>query len=425
MHAFLIGLFLVLPWIHRNGQQLILLNVEKREFYLFGLHLRAHDTPLLLFLLLGFAFLIGLISTLWGRIWCGWACPQTVFIDSFYRQIEIWIEGNHRERKALDESPWDSNKLTKKALKYSLFLIASLLITHSFLAYFVGSERLLTMIRSSPTENWQSFLMIAFTTGIILFDFSWFREQFCVIVCPYGRFQSAMLDDQSTIVGYDAKRGEPRRNPATPAAPHGDCISCQRCVQVCPTGIDIRKGLQMECIGCTACIDACDAVMEKTKRPTGLIRYTSQAELAGLPKKRLRPRVFVYAALFLAAVSGLTFGLLKKEYLDVTVLRASEAPYQLINNGASSTVVNHFHLEISNQSGQRENLQFQISQNSPDIELVMPMNPLVVEENQNVRADFFLRSPKEKVLGFRKVGVEMKYGTTVKKLEVTFVGPNQ
>lgn len=326
VHLALMVLLLGLPWIHVHGQQLLLLDVARREFFVFGLHFRAHDAPMVVFLFLAFAFAIGLITAIWGRVWCGWACPQTVFVESVFRRIETWVEGSHRERKLLDEGPWTNEKLGKKAVKWTLFLLVSLLFTHSLLAYFVGSYPLLAIVSSSPTENWSSFLVILFTTGLFLFDFGWFREQFCVIMCPYGRFQSVMLDSNSLVVAYDEKRGEPRRGFVLPGATQGDCVNCLRCVQVCPTGIDIRRGLQMECIACTACVDACDEVMTKIKKPIGLIRYTTLAQLKGHTRKFLRPRTVAYGLLLLATSTGLFLTLRNTDFLEATVLRAKDSP---------------------------------------------------------------------------------------------------
>jgi cytochrome c oxidase accessory protein FixG len=416
----LVAFFLALPWIHVGGRQLLLLDVFHREFFIFGLHFRAHDAPLLLFLLLGFTLLIGFVTVVLGRAWCGWACPQTVFIEGVFRRIETLIEGSHRQRKALDEGPWTERKVWLKTLKYSAFLAVSLVITHSFLAYFVGSRELIHMVTSSPLENWSSFLVIGFTTALILFDFGWFREQFCVIMCPYGRVQALLLDSQSLVVGYDLKRGEPRRgrNPES----QGDCVNCYRCVQVCPTGIDIRRGLQMECIACTACIDACDEVMRKIRKPEGLIRYTTQEELEGRKTKLLRPRSMAYAALCLIAVGGLLFALQSKDFLEVTLLRAKDSPYQLTPGPAGDLVINHFRLDLSNQTGTRKVVLLRSS--AEEVELVMPLNPVTLESGQRTRTDFFLRFP----LAILKDGsftatVKMEDGGQERILEVTLVGP--
>jgi len=340
-----------------------------------------------------------------------------------YRRIETWIEGNHRERKALDSGPWNGNKILKKSLKYFSFLLLSLLITHSFLAYFVGSYPLLEMIRSNPIENWPSFLVILFTTALILFDFGWFREQFCVIMCPYGRFQSVLLSSQSNVVAYDSKRGEPRRGEAG-SIPQGDCVNCFRCVQVCPTGIDIRRGLQMECIACTACIDACDEVMTKTNKPLGLIRYTTLAQLAGKSRVIFQPRALLYLALFLTSAGGLALTVAKKDFLELEILRAQGAPYEKMKNQKGEDVImNHFHLEISNQLDHEIDLRFQLA--DPDLELVMPMNPLHLHDSANQRVDFFVRFP-QKILenGSKKASFKILIPEHERILEVPLVGPN-
>jgi cytochrome c oxidase accessory protein FixG len=421
-HAAMVLFFLALPWVRPGGRQLVLLDVARREFHIFGLHLRAHDAPLLLFLLLGFAFGIGFVTAIWGRLWCGWACPQTVFTESLFRKIETWIEGNHLARRALDLRPFDADKIARKSGKWLAFLAVSLVITHSFLAYFVGSREILGMVTSSPSENWHSFLVIMFTTGVILFDFGWFREQFCVIMCPYGRFQSVMLDSQSMVVGYDEKRGEPRRGSVPRGDKQADCVDCLRCVNVCPTGIDIRRGLQMECIACTACIDACDEVMAKTRKPAGLIRYTTLAELRGKPRRRLTPRAAIYAALTIASLGALAFSLRAKDYLEVTLLRAQGAPYDLV---PGPTVVNHFRLEISNQTGSAQSLRLSLPADVGEISLVMPVNPLPLKDNAAQRADFFLRfPPRALVRGSRKILLHWEAGEMKRDLEVTLVGPD-
>lgn len=422
VHGFLVLLLLALPWVRPGGQQLLLLDVARREFFIFGLHFRAHDAPLFVFLLLGFAFLIGFVTSIWGRLWCGWACPQTVFTELIFRRIERWVEGGPRERKLLDEAPLNTEKFLKKGLKWGLFLLVSLVVTHSLLAYFVGSREMISMIEGSPFDNWPSFLVIAVTTSVVMLDFGWFREQFCVIACPYGRFQSVMLGPQSLVVGYDEKRGEPRRV-IPPVVPQGDCVNCLRCVQVCPTGIDIRRGLQMECVACTACIDACDEVMEKTKKPLGLIRYMSLGDSLGKKPSRLNPRAILYGFLFLAIISTLTVVLGKKEFLEVATLRARGAPYE---NLANDIVVNHFHLELSNQTGKEETITLSLGAGEKEMELVMPLSPIHMSEGAQQRADFFVKFPKSTLsAGSRKATLLLSSSGGPRNVEVTLVGPNQ
>lgn len=426
VHSFLVLLFLALPWITWQDKQLLLLDVAHREFFFFGLHFRAHDAPLVIFLFLSFLFMLGFVTAAWGRLWCGWLCPQTVFTEFFFRRIERWIEGGPRERRELDESPYSGDKLFKKSAKWAAFIFVALLFTHSFLAYFVGSRELLGMLAASPLENWPSFLLILGTTAIVLFDFGWFREQFCIIACPYGRFQSVMLDSHSLVVGYDTCRGEPRRGEVPPGAKQGDCVNCFRCVQVCPTGIDIRRGLQMECIACTACIDACDEVMQKTRKPAGLIRYATLAELSGRPRKRFGTKAIIFFSLFAATVSALILTIGKKDFLEVTVLRAAGAPYEMVPKDGASQIVNHFRLDLSNQTGKDLELRFSINTVTvPMPEMIFPQNPLKLPEGGNQRADFFVRFPPQILQkGSARALLRIQSTEGEKELEVSLVGPD-
>lgn len=424
VHGFLVVLFLALPWLHVSGRQLLLLDVARREFFFFGLHFRAHDAPLVLFLFLGFAFLIGFVTAVWGRVWCGWACPQTVFTELLFRRIEVWIEGGPRERRELDQAPWTGLKIVKKGGKWLAFLAVSLVFTHSFLAYFTGSREVLAMMTRPPGENWASFLVVASTTALLLFDFGWFREQFCTIVCPYGRMQSVMLGTQSLVVGYDVARGEPRRDKAKPFLPQGDCIDCLRCVQVCPTGIDIRRGLQMECIACTACIDACDEVMTKIKKPTGLIRYMTLASSAGNAARGVNVRAVAFGVLSIITLFSLALVLTRKDFLDAEILRAKGSPYELVQGPQGELVVNHFVLELSNQTGAAQDVQAAFPEGTEG-ELVMPLNPLALADGARTRADFFVKFRRESAPGgsrAAKLLLRLKDGRT-KQLEVPLVGP--
>ena len=281
----LMAFYLSMPWLSIGGEQAILINILDRKFTFFGTVFLPTDS-IYLFLMFAISALgLFLATAVVGRIWCGWACPETVFLEFLFRPIERWIEGDHLSRRTLDAAPWSFQKIRKKLTKHAIFATLSWIIASTFLAYFVGREPLIRMMSGPPWEHPFAFGVTLFLMGAMAFQFGWFREQFCTIVCPYGRFQSVLLDRNSLVIGYDAKRGEPRRNQGTPA---GDCIDCGQCVKVCPTGIDIRNGLQMECINCAACIDACDAVMTKVKKPLGLIRYASQVQLEGIAQKIIR-----------------------------------------------------------------------------------------------------------------------------------------
>jgi cytochrome c oxidase accessory protein FixG len=421
IHPLFILFFLILPWIKINGEQWVLLNIPERKFNIFGFSFWAHDAPLIFFIIAGSLIGLSFITAIWGRIWCGWACPQTVFIEGVFRKIEAFVEGNYLARKKLNSNPMDLSKFSKKTLKWGLFLLASLVITHSFLAYFVGSSELLGMIQKNPKENWTPFVVILITTAIILFDFGWFREQFCLIMCPYGRFQSVLMDKNSLAVLYDSKRGEPRKSKDLPNSESGDCINCFRCVSVCPTGIDIRNGLQMECIACTACIDACDEIMEKVNKPKGLIRYSSEAALAGEKVSHFRPRTLLYGIFLAILMAVFAFVLSQRNPIKLTILRAIEEPYKIINNSesASPQLLNHFKVHIQNQSS--ENIEVNLKIEAPQLQLIAPDNPSVTESKKKKWIHFFVKMDLKdyQLLENRKIPIqfEMK-GLKFQNLEI-------
>lgn len=339
----LIVLYLGLPWIKLGGYPAVFLDVANRRFHLFGLTLVAQDLGLLFFLISGVGFTLFFVTALFGRIWCGWACPQTVFLDHVYRVVERWIDGDAIQRQQLDRAPWHAGKVFRRVAKQSIFVLISAVLAHLFLAYYVSLPAVWGMMRDAPGRNWGAFAFIAAATGVVYFNFAWFREQLCVILCPYGRIQSALTDDHTLVIGYDAARGEPRGKAETPGA--GDCIACDRCVRVCPTGIDIRQGLQMECIGCAACVDACDAVMVKLGRAPGLVRYDSLAGLRGRPTRWIRPRTLFYAVMLVAGtIAALWVGSgVKPAFLSVT--RMVGAPYYV----DSGVVRNQFLVRLINK----------------------------------------------------------------------------
>lgn len=396
--AILILIFLALPWIRIAGRQALLLDIPNRQFEIFGLSLRAHNAPLLVLVFAAAFFGLFFVTSIWGRIWCGWACPQTVFIDGVFRRIERAIEGSALERRKLDRAPFSLRKFRLRATKWTAYAIVCAVISHSFMAYFVGTDQMATMMTHSPLENWSAFVFMAVLTAILIFNFGWFREQFCVIVCPYGRFQSVLMDANSQIIAYDVARGEPRATPQskvhskTHGTALGDCVNCYRCVQVCPVGIDIRRGVQMECIACTGCIDACDDVMTKIKKPTGLIRYDT---LAGL-KKRARPRwtlrSVIYAKATLVSLTALFILLYLLKPIEVTFVRAADVPYQLISDPKGDTVVNHFNVELSNQSGSSHRLDFNPVVDA--VEIISAPRPFAIEKNSIIRNGLFIRFPR-------------------------------
>lgn len=428
VHFVLLIIFLILPWIKISGHQAILLNVSAREFNFFGLLFRSHDAPLIFLVLAVLVMGLAFVTAIWGRVWCGWACPQTVFIDSVFRRIEYWVEGNYIQRRKLALGDLNFKKLFLLTTKWLLFTLVSSLIAHSFIAYFSGSDQLIEMMRRPPSENWDYFVLVSFVTAVILFDFGWFREQFCVIMCPYGRIQSVLLESNSLAVVYDQNRGEPRRNSNTTIEKRGDCISCNRCVEVCPTGIDIRNGLQMECIACTACIDACDEMMEKVKKPQGLISYKTLNEK---PITLLKAKTVFYGLVIVVACFTLVYNLITREPINIALLRATDAPYVVTPSENGEKIVrNHFRLHLTNQTEKPSSYKIELSPKSvfQGFILTIAQNPILLKEKASETIHLFIHISHEKFLALGKTSIEVHLinldGEKFER-EFTFLGPNQ
>ncbi len=433
VYSLLIFVYLVIPWTKIGGKQTILLDLPDRHFILFGVDFWAHDTPYLFFLLAGFLFLMAFVTTVWGRAWCGWACPQTVFIDMLFRPIERLIEGRAKKRKELDEMPLNLEKVMKRILKWTLFIITSLLISHSFLGYFLGSYELLSIVTHSPLEHWQGFLVMIVATSITLFDFGWFREQFCIIMCPYGRFQSVLMDSDSLVVAYDEKRGEPRRNKDVSKEQQGDCINCYHCVRACPTGIDIRRGTQLECIACTMCIDACDDIMRKVHKPEGLIRYSTENKLEGKKSPIIHPRTVIYLVILLVLGVASTYFMGKRQNLSAYFIRGNREPFQkVIKQNAELEIVNHYRVEMTYQGERPLDLYFDVGEEllSEGLTLVTPQRPFPISRGRKKVAHIFfkfsqslLKRGTRKIKVFFHNGKEATKDNIVLEKEVSLVGP--
>ncbi len=326
----LLIVYVALPWIPVNGFPAVFLDVLNRRFHFMGLTLAVQDLWVGFFLVTGLGFSLFYITALFGRVWCGWTCPYTVFLEHIYRRIERLIDGDAAARRQLDAAPWTPVKIAKRVIKHALYILSSLIIAHIFLSYFVSLEKLYEMMHHSPQAHVIAFGVMMFLTAGLYGAFSWFREQFCVIMCPYGRMQSALVDDHTINVGYDKKRGEPRGKAGTTGA--GDCVNCMRCVQVCPTGIDIRNGLQLECIGCAACVDACDGIMTKLGRKPGLVRYSSLTAFEGGKTRLVRPRIIFYTGLLFLGIAVFGFSASRIEPVRANVLRMQGSPYYVTNN---------------------------------------------------------------------------------------------
>jgi cytochrome c oxidase accessory protein FixG len=338
----------------------------------------------MLFLLIVFIGVV-LMTAIVGRAWCGWACPQTVYMEFLFRPIERLFEGNSRPRKSGVEKFG-----IRTFAKHVVFLGLSVIVGNLFLSYFVGTDALSHWLRSSPAAHPTAFLVMGVTAALVFLDFAYFREQMCTVVCPYARLQSALLDQKSLIVAYDVGRGEPRGKKGRAA---GDCVDCKVCVAACPTGIDIRNGLQLECIGCTQCIDACDGVMDKIGRSRGLIRYTSQEGLAGKRfdvRSFLRARVLVYVAALLGVSGALAFTVGKESVADVSVLRGLGEPFVL----QGELVRNHVRIKIENRSDREAAFPISLV-GASDVALISPENPMHVAARSHATSGFFVLAPRE------------------------------
>ncbi|QQE10058.1 cytochrome c oxidase accessory protein CcoG [Planctomycetota bacterium] len=393
----LIAIFGIIPYIKVGGKPFVLLDIVHRKFTIFFYTFLPTDTILLAMVIISFFVGIFLITAVFGRVWCGWACPQTVYMEFLYRPIERLVMGT----KGKGGKPRNAGG-GRFLLLYFLYFIASCYIAHVFIAYFVGVDALWQWVWGSPFKHPVAFLVMAAVTGLMMFDFAFFREQMCIIACPYGRFQSVLLDKNSLIVTYDPNRGEPRKQKGKkkvslkvvegepePQQKEGDCIDCKMCVTTCPTGIDIRNGLQLECISCTQCIDACDAVMEKIGKPRGLIRYSSRANIDGESQSFFRPRVIIYPFIILILLSVFVLFFISKQHAYVKELRQIGNPYSINEQG---NIVNIKRFKLINRDDVAHIYTFKVL-DEKDVKLILGEEPIKLEPGQATEVSLRLVMP--------------------------------
>lgn len=417
----LIVLYLALPIFKINGKPAIFLDLLHRQFTFFGHTFYPTDTPILVVFGLLSVFGVVLLTALAGRVWCGWGCPQTVYLEFVYRPIERLIEGKPNKAKRRDDGEHDFDWWWRKVVKWTIFTLISTVLAHTFVAYFASWDLLLTYMKGNPSEHWGYFVLMIFMTGLVLFDFGFFREQMCTITCPYARIQSVLFDPNSLIVSYDTERGEPRGK-GKKRSTMGDCVDCGACVRTCPTGIDIRDGLQMECLSCTQCIDACDDIMEKLGQPGGLIRYTSELALKEKRKTQwIRPRVVAYSAIIAILVGVFSWLIINHQGIKVYVTRAVGAPFTTLPDGQ---IANRLKLRVRNRGADVRDLKFKVLKPEGATLKTVGPNNLSVPAGEMRRMEVWITVPKKAFKHGKSTAViEVKDGKGGAKKSTTLVGP--
>jgi len=419
---FLLAFLFAAPFVKVNGNQFLMFNVLERRFNIFGFPFWPQDFHLFVIsMVIGVVF-VTLFTVVFGRIFCGWICPQTIFLEMVFRRIEYWIEGDRGKQIRLDKQKWDAEKIRKRLLKWSIFFIISFLIANVFLAYLIGSDKLIAYITSPPLEHLSTLVSLLIFTGVFYFIFAWFREQVCIIACPYGRLQGVLLDNQSVVVAYDYKRGEKeqgrakfKKNEDRAASGKGDCIDCKLCVHVCPTGIDIRNGTQLECVNCTACIDECDHMMEKVGLPTGLIRYASIDNIEKKSKFRFTARMKGYTAVLGILVSVLIGMLFLRNDVEARILLLKGSSYERTENGRISNVYTY---KVINKTTQTiEDVSYKLLSHDGEIRLVST-DAFEVPEQGLAEGTLFIEIPA-KELGNSKVKLRIGVYSGDKLIETT------
>lgn len=424
----LLAFLLSAPFIKINGNQFLMFNVVERRFNIFSFPFWPQDFHLFVISMIIGVVGLALFTVAFGRIFCGWFCPQTIFMEMVFRRIEYWIDGDRAQQMRLDKQKWDGEKIRKRVIKWIAFFIISFIIANVFLAYLIGSDKVIEFIKEGPAQNTSTLIALLIFTSVFYFVFAWFREQVCIIACPYGRMQGVLLDNKSINVAYDHVRGEGvtgrgkfNKNEDRAATGKGDCIDCRVCVHVCPTGIDIRNGVQLECVNCTACIDECDSIMEKVGLPKGLIRYASEDEIVKKEKFRLTARMKGYIAV-LTILIGIFIGMLfLRNDVEATVLHM---PGQLFQH-EDTKIVNIYNYTIVNKTSKDfDDVTFKLIEPKGEIKLVGSASTKVSKEGIT-KGTFFVKI-EESTLNDDTIDLLIEVYSKDQKIEVTktkFVGP--
>jgi cytochrome c oxidase accessory protein FixG len=414
--------FFAAPFIKINQQPLLLFNIPDRKFAIFGMIFWPQDIYLFVITTILLIIFIVLFTVVFGRLWCGWACPQTVFMEMVFRKIEYRIEGDAHQQKKLNQSRWTARKIFKKTIKHLIFYAISFVIGNTFLAYIIGIAPLIKIITDPPAEHLPGLLAMILFSAVFYWVFAFFREQVCTMVCPYGRLQSVLLDRDSIVVSYDFKRGEPRgKFSRTQLRGNlGDCIDCRQCLDVCPTGIDIRNGTQLECINCTACMDACNAIMKKINFPAGLIRYASYNDLVQGAKLKLTPRLKGYSIVLMVLLICNVVLLVGRNAFEITIMRVPGSLYQ---ETADGNITNLYNLKIINKSSTDKPITVKLK--SPSGELKIIGGELWSRQNKLIETVLLLEINR-KVIKFNPTPVYIDIfadNQQIKEIRTSFIAP--
>lgn len=412
------------PFIRIKGEPLLLMNILERKFVILGQVFWPQDTFLFVLGMITFIVFVIVFTVAFGRVFCGWICPQTIFMEMVFRRIEYWIEGDHTYQKRLNALPWNREKITKKAAKHGLFYLVSFFIGNVFLAYIIGSDELLRIVTEPPAEHVGGLL------GILLFSFVFYgvfaqmREQVCIAICPYGRLQGVLLDRDSVVIAYDHVRGETRskfrKDEDRPAVGKGDCIDCNACVVVCPTGIDIRNGTQLECVNCTACIDACDDIMVKIDKPKGLIRYASENQITAGKPFGLTTRMKAYIVVLAVLIGVLSTVLFLRSDVETSILRTAGMLYQDEGNGVYTNLYNYSIVNKTNRD-----LPIILKAETPNVAIQMVGDSLTVLRQGHREGVFFIRINEAYITGSKTPVIVGIYegDRRIEKVKTNFIGP--